>query len=309
MILTVTFNPAVDKSTSIDRLVPEKKMRARHLVSEAGGGGINVSKALQELGAPAKALFLSGGVNGQVLERLLADRDLPFEAVPSKGETRESFTVLETGSNAQYRFVLPGAPYVEADGAALFAALAAATPRPEIVVASGSLPPGAPEDLYGQLAAHCRSIGARLVVDTSGRPLQQAVAAGVFLLKPNLSELCALTGREHLELEDVGAAAREVIGRGACQALVVSMGPSGALAVTRDGSWRIPAPVVRKQSTVGAGDSMIAGICHALLQGRELRDAARFGVACGTAATMNPGSQLFRKADAERLYAWICANS
>ncbi|TCJ13292.1 1-phosphofructokinase family hexose kinase [Flaviaesturariibacter flavus] len=308
MILTVTFNPAIDKSTSIDRLVPDKKLRGDRLVSEPGGGGINVSKALQELGAPAKALFLSGGVNGAVLERLLNERGLPFEAVPAKGETRESFTVLERGTNAQYRFVLPGDPYDEADGAALFRALEAA-PRPEFVVASGSLPPGAPDDLYAQLAAHCRRIGARLVVDTSGVPLQRAVDTGVFLIKPNLSELCALTGRTHLELHEVDDAAREVLGRGGCSALIVSMGPSGALAVTSEGEWRIPAPVVRKQSTVGAGDSMIAGICHALLQGRPLPDAARFGVACGTAATMNPGSQLFKKEDAERLYEWIRTHS
>jgi 6-phosphofructokinase 2 len=309
MVLTVTFNPAIDKSTAVDRLIPEKKLRCDGLTAEAGGGGINVSKALRELSAESCALFLSGGNNGRLLEGLLGAAGIPFHAVPTAGETRESFTVLETGTNAQYRFILPGSAVTEDELSALMAAIGTVSPRPTIVVASGSLPPGAPEDLYAQLATKCNSIGARLIVDTSGAPLQHAVEAGVFLIKPNLSELCALTGREHLELQDVDEAAREVLERGGCSALLVSMGPSGALAITREREWRIPAPVVRKLSTVGAGDSMIAGICHALQQGKDFADAARFAVACGTAATMNPGSRLFKKEDVERLYEWICRHS
>jgi 6-phosphofructokinase 2 len=309
MILTVTFNPAIDKSTSVDRLIPEKKLRCEGLVSEAGGGGINVSKALHELGAESSALFLAGGNNGKLLGRLLSEGGIDCRVIPVGEETRESFTVHETGTNAQYRFILPGAELQQAAIEAVLEAIGTVQPLPRFVVASGSLPPGAPDDIYAQLARRCRALGALLVVDTSGIPLQRALEAGVFLIKPNLSELCALVERSHLELHEVNEAAQEVISGGGCAALVVSMGPAGALAITKDGEWRIPAPVVRKLSTVGAGDSMIAGICCSLQQGKDFVDAARFGVACGTAATMNPGSQLFRKQDAERLYEWICRHS
>ncbi|GAA4318794.1 1-phosphofructokinase family hexose kinase [Flaviaesturariibacter amylovorans] len=307
MIVTLTFNPAVDKTTTADRLIPEKKLRCSPPTLEAGGGGINISKALHELGAESTALFPAGGPNGQVLERLLRDRGIRHVAVPVSGDTRESFTVNEAATNGQYRFILPGGALSEAEIEALFAALAALAPQPTWVIASGSLPPGAPEDLFGRLSAHCRRLGARFIVDTSGAPLQRALEEGVFLLKPNLSELSALAGREYVELQDVEAAAREVIGSGRCPVLIVSMGPAGALAISKEATYRVPAPVVRKQSTVGAGDSMIAGITYMLQRGEPLLTAVRFGVACGTAATMNPGSQLFKKDDAWRLYEWIAA--
>ncbi|HEY8893362.1 MAG TPA: PfkB family carbohydrate kinase, partial [Niastella sp.] len=143
------------------------------------------------------------------------------------------------------------------------------------------------------------------IIDTSGAPLQLAAQEGVYLLKPNLSELCALAGTNYLELNEVNDAALEVIKRGRCEVMLVSMGPAGALLVTRNGCEYVPAPAVKKQSTVGAGDSMVAGITWMLSQGKPLREAARFGVACGTAATMNPGTQLFKKDDVYRVYNWI----
>jgi len=309
MILTLTLNPAVDKSTSVDRLIPEKKLRCETPVVEAGGGGINVSKALHELGAQSCALFPSGGNNGKLLERLLHDAGIACQPFAVDGETRESFTVSETGTNAQYRFVLPGAPLNDTDTQSLLNALGSFSPRPSLVVASGSLPPGAPDDYFGKVAARCRQMGARFIADTSGAPLQRAVEEGVYLIKPNLSELCSLVGRDYLELHEVDDAAQALLGRGGVEHIVVSMGPSGALAISKEDCRRIPAPVVRKRSTVGAGDSMIAGISWKLQEGASFLDAVRFGVACGTAATMNAGSQLFRKEDAFRLYEWICRNS
>jgi 6-phosphofructokinase 2 len=172
-------------------------------------------------------------------------------------------------------------------------------------VASGSLPPGIPEDFIGQLATLAKKQGARFIADTSGEPLLLAAQQGVFLLKPNMSELCSLVGKSFLEADEVDDAAREVISKGDCEVVVISMGPAGALWVTRDEQEQVPAPVVKKQSTVGAGDSMVAGITWMLAQGKSLREAVRFGVACGTGATMNAGTQLFKKADVEKLYDWI----
>jgi 6-phosphofructokinase 2 len=143
------------------------------------------------------------------------------------------------------------------------------------------------------------------VVDTSGPALQCAVAEGVYLLKPNLSELSRLAGVAELDSESVARAAQGIIAQGKCEIVVVSLGANGACLVTREGVDYIAAPAVKKQSTVGAGDSLVAGMVFALSQGRPVREAARLGVACGTAATMNAGTELFRPADAQRLFKWL----
>jgi 6-phosphofructokinase 2 len=305
MIVTITMNPAVDKSTSIDKLVPEKKMRCSELITEAGGGGINISKAIKELGGESLAVFPSGGMNGKLLENYFSQKQISYKSIPVAHETRENIVVRETDTNSQYRFVMPGASLSEKEAHACFELLQQLNPRPTCIVASGSLPPGLPDNFFGQLAKVVKQLKARYIIDTSGKPLQLAAKEGVYLLKPNLSELCALVGKEHLEVNEVDDAAMEVIKQGSCEVMVVSMGPTGALLVTRDVCEHIPTPTVKKLSTVGAGDSMVAGMVWMLEQGKSISETVRFGVACGTAATMNPGTQLFKKEDVYRLYDWI----
>ena len=144
-----------------------------------------------------------------------------------------------------------------------------------------------------------------LIVDTSGEPLLKAAHEGVYLLKPNLSELCSMVGKGYLELDEIDAAARQVLDQGQCEVLIVSRGPAGALLVTKDLHENIAAPTVKKVSTVGAGDSMVGGMVWMLMQGEPLTNVVRFGIACGTAATMNPGTRLFNRDDALRLYKWM----
>lgn len=305
MIVTITINPAIDKSTTTEKLVPDKKLRCSNMVIEAGGGGINVSKAIWELGGQSLALFPSGGMNGKLIEKYFEKRGIHFKAIPLEEETRENIMVCESISNAQYRFIMPGPTLSQKEANQCFELIKSLSPVPTIIVASGSLAPGLPDTFFQELASLSKALNAKLFVDTSGRPLQLAANKGVFLLKPNLTELCGLSGKEHLELDEVDDAAFEIIRKGHCDVIVVSMGPSGAILVTRDGSQHIPAPSVKKLSTVGAGDSMVAGMAWMLEQGKSLIDMARFGVACGTAATMNAGTQLFKKDDVFKLYHWI----
>ena len=305
MIVTITMNPAVDKSTSINKLVPEKKMRCTELITEAGGGGINISKAIKELGGESLAIFPSGGMNGRLLENYLAKQNINFKCIPAEHETRENIVVRETDTNSQFRFVMPGASLSEKEAQACIDMVLHLHPTPTCIVTSGSLPPGLPENFFAKLAKVARQLNARFIIDTSGRPLQLAAKEGVYLLKPNMSELCSLIGREHLEVNEVDDAAMQIIRDGRCEVMVVSMGATGALLVTRDGCEHIPTPTVKKQSTVGAGDSMVAGMVWMMEQGKSLSETVRFGVACGTAATMNPGTQLFKKEDVYRLYDWI----
>lgn len=309
MIVTITINPAVDKSTSADKLVPEKKIRCASLTTEAGGGGINVSKAIKELGGESLAIYPSGGINGKVLNQILSKSKIKCKIIPVEGETRESFTATELATNAQYRFVMPGSSLTTKEIELCISCIGDLTPFPSIIVASGSLPPGAPDDFFAKLALIVKQKGARFIADTSDKPLQLAAHEGVYLLKPNLSELGTLIGKEYLELSEVEEAAKHIIGKGHCEVVVVSMGPAGAMIVTKEYSERIIAPTVKKLSTVGAGDSMVAGMAWMLEQEKSLAEMVRFGVACGTAATMNQGTKLFKKDDVLRLYEWINNNN
>ncbi|HSB94581.1 MAG TPA: 1-phosphofructokinase family hexose kinase [Flavitalea sp.] len=309
MIVTITLNPAIDKSFSVESMIPEKKLRCKNMQTEPGGGGINVSKALAELGTKSLAIFPSGGLNGQLLEEFMTGMNIEFRSLPITGETRESLTVDEAKSGSQYRFVFPGPSINQSDIENLFGLLSSIQPTPTYIVSSGSLPPGGPEDFFKQLAAYSKSINARCIIDTSGKPLELALQEGVFLLKPNMSELCLLAGKDRLELSEVDDAAMDIISKGESEVIVVSLGPSGALLVTRDGYEHIPAPTVKKQTTVGAGDSMVAGIIHKLSQGSTIKEAVQFGVACGTAATMNKGTELFRLEDVRKLFEWMVHHS
>lgn len=309
MIATLTINPAFDKSLVVEKLIPEKKLRCSNTAMEAGGGGINVSRAIQKLGGESIAIFPSGGLNGRCLNQILETQNIAFKSIPVSNETRENFTVTESFANAQYRFVMPGSFLSNAEIEACITAITSLNPSPTIIVASGSLPPGVPDNFFARLAVVTKQIGAKYILDTSGIPLKLALQECVYLLKPNLSELCSLVEKDYLQLDEVDAAAQEVIKKARCEVIVVSMGPAGAMLVTANEQERIPAPVVKKLSTVGAGDSMLGGMAWMLEQGATLKEVVRFGVACGTAATMNTGSQLFKKENVLEIYKWIDEHS
>jgi len=303
MILTVTLNPCIDKSSVVKKLEPESKLRCTEVVHEPGGGGINVSKALKKLGCASVALFPAGGHNGSMLCSLLDEEGIPFHGVDTKTETRENWVVLETENNHQYRFTFPGRTVEESVIKRLVDEIRNFSPS--FVVASGSLPPGLPDYFYGLIVKNAKAVGAKCIADTSGVALTALKGKGAYLIKPNIGELCQLLQIPSLSKHEVSDAAQQIIRDGYAEIVAVSMGPEGAWLVAKDEKHFAVAPKVEKRSTVGAGDSMVAGITYMLQQHRSLKEAIAFGVACGSAATMNEGTQLFNKADAERLFLEI----
>lgn len=302
-IATLTLNPALDKSTSTEKLQPEQKLRCAPMVLDAGGGGINVSKGIRKLGGQSTAVFPIGGHNGLLIRQILTEMGVKTAVLDVPGETRENISVTETSTNSQFRFTMPGIELSEKIADKCLEMIE--KQRPNYLVASGSLPPGLPVTYYEKVAAFAKKIEARFILDTSGEALQAAADEGLYLLKPNLAELSALVGVEKLEMQEVDDAALSIIEQGKCTVVVVSMGPQGALLVTRDEVKHIPAPPVKKMSTVGAGDSMVAGMVWGLSQGQSARDMAQLGVACGSAATLNQGTELFKSEDVYRLLTWI----
>jgi 6-phosphofructokinase 2 len=301
-IVTLTLNPALDISTSTDAVRPTDKLRCGPPRYDPGGGGVNVARVVKVLEGDAFAIFPAGGPTGANLSGLL-DRDgIPHRAIPIAGMTRESFSVMETGTGLQYRFVLPGPALSAREEAECLETLAKAAQGAGFIVASGSLPPGMPSDFYQRVADLSRGLGARFVLDTSGKALSD-IRSGVFLLKPSVRELSDLVGRNLPGPDDRIAAARELIDRGRSEIVVVSLGAEGAILVTSDRSEAFPAIPVEPQSAVGAGDSMVAAMVLGLHRGMMLHDAVRFGMAAGAATLMTPGTELCRREDVERLFA------
>ncbi|HTI58834.1 1-phosphofructokinase [Mucilaginibacter sp.] len=303
-IITITFNPAIDKSTTIPLLVAEKKMYCSEPVYEPGGGGVNVARVIKKLGGDAIAVYMAGGHSGKKFNQLLAEEAVTSVVTEIKENTRENLVVSETGTNRQYRFVMPGPTIAEAEWMNCLNSIEKLADVP-FIVASGSLPAGMPADIFARLAAIAHRKKAKLVVDTSGKPLEDAIKAGAYLIKPSTKELAALIKREHMEIQDVIDAAKEVINMGGCEVMVVSMGGDGAILVTKDVVLKAKPPTVDVKGTVGAGDSMVAGLVLSLARNGTLEKALQYGVACGTAATMNPGTGLCNKDDVERLYKML----
>lgn len=306
-ILTLTMNPTIDQNTRLQQVVPERKLRCAAPIREPGGGGINVSRAISRLGGTSKTLYLAGGLTGDILQRLLEEEELDLQRLPVEGWTRENLIIYEESSGQQFRFGMPG-PQVSAEECeAVLDALRRVDPAPTYLVASGSLPPGVPSDFYGRVADISAEMGARLIVDTSGAALRHAAEIGAFLLKPNLSELQDLAGRELSGEGDQLEAARELVAEGKSAVVVVSLGAAGALLMTKDGHDYIRTPIVPIRSKVGAGDSMVGAITLGLSRGMSIGEAVRLGVAAGASAVMSEGTELCRKDDVERLYADIMA--
>jgi 6-phosphofructokinase 2 len=301
-IITLTMNPALDIATAVDHVVPTHKLRCAAPRYDPGGGGINVARAVHAMGGDALAIFPAGGAAGEMIRHLLQEEGVPHSPAAISGFTRESLAVEERASGAQYRFILPGPEIGDPDQRHCLDRLAAAAETAEYIVASGSLPLGVADDFYAGVAALAQRLGKHLVLDTSGAALKQA-GRGLYLLKPSLSELEALTGHPVQGERDEEAAARQLIEQGRAEVVVLSLGGRGAVLATADATERFPAIRVAAKSTVGAGDSMVAGVVLALSRGLPLRDAVRFGIAAGAAALLGSGTQLCRQADVERLYA------
>ena len=302
-ITTLTINPSLDKSTHFKGLVAEQKIRCEKPRYDAGGGGINVSKAIAKLGGKSSCIFTSGGSSGEMLEDLIVNEQLESIVIKTKNWTRENFIAFENTSKAQYRFGFPGNEFLEEEKNKILQTIKEL--KTDYLVISGSLNEGLSTDFYRKIAEIAKKSGAKLIVDTSGEALKKALEVGVYMIKPNVGELAKLIGVEHLELEDVENAAKKLIEKGSAEIVVVSLGADGAILISKEETHLVKAPKVEKKSTVGAGDSMVGGMVWALSQNKSLKEVIQMGVCCGTAATMNEGTQLFKLEDAKRLFEWL----
>lgn len=299
-IVTLTINPAVDISTSVKKMLPFTKMRCAEAQRDPGGGGINVARVLNRLGAEATAIYPAGGATGQTLAALVEREAVRSIVIPTSNDTREDITVFDETTREQFRLVFPGALLSEFEWQQCLDAIARISPQAAFVIASGSLPPGVPADFYGRVAQTAKG-PAKVIVDTSGASLKAALDVGVYLIKPNLREFQDLAGISSADEPSLIQAGRRLFDRYRIEIIALSMGPGGALLLTRDIALRAEGLPIELVSVSGAGDSFLGAMVSRLAEGAPLETALRYGVAGGSAALLSPGTGLCLGADVHRL--------
>ncbi|KTI86078.1 6-phosphofructokinase II [Enterobacter hormaechei] len=304
-IYTLTLSPSLDSATMTPQIYPEGKLRCSAPVFEPGGGGINVARAITHLGGKATAIFPAGGATGEHLVALLADEQVAVDTVDARDWTRQNLHVHVESSGEQYRFVMPGAKLSDDEFRQLEEKVLTIESG-SLLVISGSLPPGVKTEKLTALVQAVLQRGIRCIVDSSGDALKAALEPGQLeLVKPNQKELSALVNRELNQPDDVRTAAEELVRTGKAHRVVVSLGPQGALAVDKTGCVQVVPPPMKSQSTVGAGDSMVGAMVLKLEQGASLLEMARYGVAAGSAATINQGTRLCSLADTQKIVDYL----
>ncbi len=308
-IIAFTMNPAINKSSSVENVIAERKLYCKPPRFEPGGGGVNVSRAIKKLGGESRLIYPAGGYTGNRLKDLLEEEGISHRPVPIEGTTRESLVVLEESTGQQFRFGMPGPVLQNEEWERCLHELSVIRPQPDYLVASGSIPPGVPSDFYARVALKGTDQAARVIIDTSGGALSQALQEGVYLIKPNYREFRDLVGQDMKEESQIEAEAVKMAKSGRCEILVISLGAAGALLVTKDVTEHIRPPTIPIVSKVGAGDSMVAGTVLSLARGKTQRNSVLFGIAAGAAAVMTPDTELCRREDAERLFAIMLSGS
>ena len=298
-VRTLTLNPSIDISSETARVVPTVKLRMTNERLDAGGGGINVARVLNGFAVAVEAVYLAGGATGAVLERLLDREALPNRPIVIAGDTRTSLTVHATATGEEFRFV-PQGPLVSAEE--ITHAIAAASDcASAYFVASGSLPRGASDSVYAGLRGALPA-ATRLVIDTSGAALAHVLAeGGLFLIKASGDEFAAAIGAAPANYAEVAARARDLVDGGTAEQVAVSFGSNGALLANADGAWFVPAVPVDVHSSVGAGDSFLAGMIFAFASGMTPVQALRWGSAAGAATAATPRTGLCARPEVEAL--------
>lgn len=290
MIYTVTLNPALDKTATVENLRLDSVNRISELRVDPGGKGINVSKVVRELGAKTVAIALLGGHTGTMLRNMLAELGIECKVLEVEGETRTNLKIKDPALKTNTDINEPGPEVTDEQLRGMLDGLVSEVGGGDIVVLSGSLPRGAAADTYKVWVAALKKTGAKVYLDADGDKLVRGIEAKPDLIKPNEIELGAMMGCTLDADEKIVEAARELID-GGLDRVMVSMGGAGALYVARDVTIKANPVKVPVGSTVGAGDSVVAALAYAQDKGLGLEDTMRLAMATGAANVMQSGTQ------------------
>jgi 6-phosphofructokinase 2 len=300
MIATVTLNPSLDKTVTVESLVMDESNRWTSLRRDPGGKGINVSRVIHRLGGDTIAFGFIGGFDGEIVKRLLKQQEVPFDFTPIKEPIRSNFIITNLETRRQTRIDAPGPVVTEGELNKLISKIDNMKPQPEFLVFAGSVPPGVPKDIYRHFIEKANQQNIKTVLDSASTWLSEGIKARPTLIKPNVHEAEELLG---IKLEDEAAIINAVVAlaKQGIEVVAISRGKEGLIVASQGKMLKVMAPSVEVKSTVGAGDSTVAAMVLRLSQKASIEEAARWAVAAGTAATLAHGTELCNKDDVERL--------
>ncbi|MCG1037064.1 1-phosphofructokinase family hexose kinase [Polaribacter sargassicola] len=304
-VVTLTINPALDKSAQVEEMTPFDKLECNNITYHPGGGGINISRVLHRLGIESNCLFPYGGKTGEHLVELLQEQNISVLATPISILTRENFAVFDIKTGLQFRFGMPTEPFLEKEMTQIEELINKSVTTNDILVISGSLPKGLPVNYYSKIIKNLNSKGVKVVVDTSGPVFNEVLENELYLIKPNQKELARLAGKESQTKEEQEAFALKMVTDKIAKYVVVSLGKDGAFIAHKNGIDYIAAPKITVKSTIGAGDSMVAGLIYGTVKGKDAKEMLRWGVACGVSATLSEGSDLAHIKNIEKVLKLI----
>lgn len=303
-IITITVNPALDLSTEARAVIPDQKLRCTAPVVHPGGGGANVSRAIANLGGDSQMLVAYGGATGQELERLLKEEGLTPEPLGVDYATRQSTTIFDNATGLQYRFMMPGPDWTEADCKTARTAIMDAIKPGALVVPSGSLPPGMAEDFFLELAPEVKAKGGRMILDTSGAALERAAAgpSDLFVLRMDLAEARELSNAPLFGIAEIAVMTTALRQRTGAEVIMIAAGAQGTV-IDCEG-WRglTRPPVVEPRSKVGAGDSFIGAFALSITRGDDPVTACCWGTAAAASAVTTEGTELCNRGETESFF-------
>lgn len=279
MILTISANPAIDRVYFVDSFQMGKIHRPLHTAYTAGGKGLNVARVARILGAEVAAMGFVGGYNGEFIKAEVEKLGISSRFTPIAGETRICINIADR-SGRSGELLEPGPTIAESEAAQFLGEFRETISAYDVICASGSLPKGLDGEFYCRLVRLAREAGKKMIVDTSGKALEDVIRAKPYMVKPNRDELAKLLGAQ----TDVRDALRALHAQG-IEVPLVTLGSSGAMAYIGGRFYRYTTPDIPVKNAVGSGDSTIAGIAVGLERGLAVRDAVRLGMAAGTANT------------------------
>ena len=300
MIATLTLNPSLDRTVTVEELIMDEANRWTSLRRDPGGKGVNVSRVIHELGGKTVAYGFIGGIDGETLKHLLKQQGVTFDFTSIKGEIRSNFIIADLETCRQTRIDAPGPNIMRHELQKLVQKVRHISPKPDFLVFAGSVPPAVPDNIYRQLIDSAKSNGIKTVLDSDNKWLKEGIKAKPNVIKPNVHEAEELLETNLRSESAIVNALKLLVDRG-IEVAVISRGKQGLMAYDGDKIVKATPPEVEVRSTVGAGDSTIAGLVLKLNQGLGLEEACRWAVAAGTAATLTPGTELCRREDVEML--------
>ncbi|MDV7188314.1 1-phosphofructokinase family hexose kinase [Lutibacter sp. TH_r2] len=294
-IITLTLNPALDKSAKVDQVIPDQKLKCHSIQYQAGGGGVNISRVLNVLQVKNKCICTIGGDTGLNLKNHLLKENINLTAISVEAWTRENLSIVDKQTQLQYRFGMPGGELSLNEIEQIKTIINNEASENSILVLSGSISEKMPLDLYVKIIQMVKEKNIKIIVDTSEKALMETLKENVFLIKPNQKELAQLAGKEFLTKKEQEVFAMELVNSNRAKYVVVSLGARGAFLASSEGVFYKNTPSVKVKSTIGAGDSMVAGMVFAIQNGFSSEEILKWGVVCGTATTMSEGTNLASK--------------